>query len=51
VPGQKQPLAPLLQTLARAGKVSGEFFPGQWSDVGTPERLATLERELAGEQA
>lgn len=46
VAGQKAPLAPLLKTAAIQGQVTGEFFPGRWEDVGTPERLATLNREL-----
>jgi len=27
--------------------VSGELFAGRWRDIGTPARLAALERELA----
>lgn len=34
------PLAPLLRRAMAAGQVSGEYFAGQWLDVGTPERLA-----------
>jgi len=41
-PGEKKPLAPLLQEHIRAGHVSGEHFTGRWADVGTPERLATI---------
>jgi MurNAc alpha-1-phosphate uridylyltransferase len=29
-----------------AGLVSGERYPGHWSDIGTPERLADLDRRL-----
>jgi N-acetyl-alpha-D-muramate 1-phosphate uridylyltransferase len=36
------PLAPLLFSAADQGALSGEYFPGHWSDVGTPERLAQL---------
>lgn len=36
------PLAPLLRAAAARGEVSGEFFSGRWSDVGTPERLLEL---------
>ena len=33
------PLAPLLRQAMAAGQVSGEHYPGQWLDVGSPERL------------
>jgi len=46
-PGQKAKLAPLLRRAAEAGAVTGEHFRGRWEDVGTPERLAQLDRELA----
>jgi MurNAc alpha-1-phosphate uridylyltransferase len=36
------PLAPILRTGILAGQVSAERHGGQWSDVGTPERLALL---------
>lgn len=45
VPG-RFPLAPLLRTAMAAGRVSGERHAGRWVDVGTPERLAALDREL-----
>lgn len=41
---------PLLEPLRRAisaGQVRGEVFRGRWRDVGTPQRLADLDRELA----
>ncbi|MEE4375897.1 MAG: nucleotidyltransferase family protein [Candidatus Competibacteraceae bacterium] len=40
------PLAPLLRDAINAGQVSGEHFAGHWSDVGTPERLHQLDRQL-----
>jgi MurNAc alpha-1-phosphate uridylyltransferase len=40
------PLAPLLRSAMHLGKVRGEKFVGRWVDVGTPERLATLDQEL-----
>lgn len=43
------PLGPLLQTLARAGQLSGECFAGVWRDVGTPERLAAANAEARAE--
>ncbi len=45
-PGEKARLAPLLQTAMADGRVSGEHFRGRWEDVGTPQRLAALDREL-----
>ncbi|MDG9885585.1 nucleotidyltransferase family protein [Pseudomonas sp. GD04058] len=41
-------LAPLLRAAMADGKVSGEHFRGHWVDVGTLERLAEVERLLAG---
>jgi MurNAc alpha-1-phosphate uridylyltransferase len=41
-------LAPLLRAAAGRGQVSGEHFLGQWHDVGTPERLAALNRTGSG---
>lgn len=40
-------LAPLLREAAEQGLVSGEYFAGNWLDVGTPERLSEADR-LAG---
>lgn len=37
------PLAPLLRKAADAGCVSGQYFSGIWTDVGTPERYLQLE--------
>lgn len=36
---------PLVDAMA-AGKVSGQYFQGGWTDVGTPQRLAQLEQQL-----
>ncbi len=44
---ERFPLAPLLRAAMEQGKVSGEYYGGRWRDVGTPERLAMLDRELA----
>jgi MurNAc alpha-1-phosphate uridylyltransferase len=41
-------LAPLLRSAARAGRVSAELYDGDWLDIGTPERLAELDRRLRG---
>ncbi len=40
------PLAPLLRSQMDRGCVTGEYYAGQWSDIGTPERLADLDRKL-----
>lgn len=45
-PGERAPLAPLLRRAADADTVTGEQFSGRWEDVGTPQRLAALDREL-----
>jgi len=38
------PLAPLLRQAMAAGRVTGEQHPGVWMDLGTPERLADVDR-------
>jgi len=40
------PLAPILRRAMDQQRVSGEVYPGQWVDVGTPERLHQLDRQL-----
>jgi MurNAc alpha-1-phosphate uridylyltransferase len=45
--GEKAPLAPLLRGAADAQRLSGERLAGLWQDVGTAERLAELETQLA----
>jgi len=45
--GQPAKLAPLLREAMDAGRVSGELHCGRWVDVGTPERLAALDREIS----
>ena len=42
--GAKAPLAPLLRRAMEAGRVSASLYTGRWTDVGTPERLAELNR-------
>ena len=42
--GVKAPLAPLLRCVMDAGRVSASLYGGRWTDVGTPERLAELNR-------
>jgi len=43
--GTKAALAPLLRAGMRAGVVSAELYAGPWTDVGTPDRLTTLNNE------
>jgi|GWRWMinimDraft_16_1066024.scaffolds.fasta_scaffold03708_2 MurNAc alpha-1-phosphate uridylyltransferase len=45
------PLRDALRRAIAAGAVSGEVHAGLWSDVGTPERLAALEQQLASGDA
>jgi MurNAc alpha-1-phosphate uridylyltransferase len=43
-------LAPLLRAAARSGRVCGELHEGEWIDIGTPQRLAELDRRLSGDR-
>ena len=40
------PLAPLLRRAMANDKISGEHYRGEWLDIGTPARLAELDRML-----
>lgn len=42
----KRLLAPLLREKMSVNKISGEFYTGDWRDIGTPERLSILNKEL-----
>lgn len=42
----KQALLPLLQRAIASDQVGGEHYRGQWTDVGTPERLRELDARL-----
>ncbi len=44
--GSKAPLAPLLRQQIASGKVGGERYCGLWVDVGTPQRLDELDKQL-----
>lgn len=44
--GSKAPLAPLLREQIALGKASGEHYRGIWFDVGTPQRLDELDKQL-----
>lgn len=43
-------LAPLLRQAMAAGRVGGYHHRGQWVDVGTPQRLQTLDRWLRAQR-
>jgi MurNAc alpha-1-phosphate uridylyltransferase len=47
-PGDRYSLAALLREAISRGQVGGEQYDGLWLDIGTPQRLAELERHLAG---
>ena len=36
---EKIPLAPILREMVSAKMISAELFRGEWSDIGTPQRL------------
>lgn len=48
--GGRFPLLPLLQRAIAAGRLQGQRHAGLWLDIGTPERLAALNRRLARAQ-
>ena len=45
-PGDTAKLAPILRDYAKRGQVGGDLYRGEWTDVGTPERLAQLNAPL-----
>lgn len=47
--GASMKLRPLLDAAIARGIVTGERHAGRWLDVGTPERLAILDRELSAQ--
>ena len=47
----KFPLAPLLRAHMARDAITGQHHRGRWTDVGTPERLARLDAELAAQSA
>jgi len=51
LPGTATKLAPLLYQAIALGKISGEYYPGLWMDVGTPERLHLLDARLSDSEA
>lgn len=45
--GQAEKLAPLLRLAMIKGLVTGEHYQGVWHDIGTPERLTFLDKQLS----
>jgi MurNAc alpha-1-phosphate uridylyltransferase len=45
------PLAPLLRKAMARGQVTGEHYGGLWIDIGTPARLAEVDRRLSAGSA
>jgi N-acetyl-alpha-D-muramate 1-phosphate uridylyltransferase len=45
LPRGRRPLAPVLRAAIAAGRVTGEHHGGAWVDIGTPERLHSLDRD------
>ena len=43
--GVKAVLAPILRRAMRDERISGELYLGKWMDIGTPGRLAEINRE------
>ena len=46
LPDGKRPLAPLLKDAMLQGRVAAGKLSAAWVDVGTPERLADLDRQI-----
>lgn len=46
IPPGRHPLAPLLRQAMARGQISGEYYPGEWLDIGTPQRLHDLRKKL-----
>jgi MurNAc alpha-1-phosphate uridylyltransferase len=44
---EKLPLKPLLMDAIERQAAAGEFYAGEWSDIGTVERLQSLEAALS----
>jgi len=50
LPAGVRPLAPLLRAAVERGEISGEWYRGQWWDIGTPERLQQLDTLLQAQK-
>ena len=51
IPGQAAALGPLLRARIAEGAILGSHHHGLWMDIGTPERLAALDRHLRNTSA
>ena len=43
--GEVAALAPLLRAAMGQGRVTGAVYTGDWTDIGTPQRLATINKD------
>ncbi|WOH37191.1 nucleotidyltransferase family protein [Thalassotalea fonticola] len=43
---EKAPLAPILIEAMKKDGITGSLYPGLWSDIGTPERLAQINKQI-----
>ncbi|MBF2760538.1 MAG: hypothetical protein ISN28_09760, partial [Ectothiorhodospiraceae bacterium AqS1] len=48
---ERFPLSMILREAIRAGTVHAERYRGEWADIGTPERLAAIDRKVRCEIA
>lgn len=48
-PGATYPLAPLLRQVIAEGNAAATIHHGQWSDIGTPQRLSEINTWLAAQ--
>ncbi len=46
-PGEAAKLAPLLRDAMNKSLVTGQHYQGLWHDIGTPERLNALDKQLS----
>lgn len=46
----KFPLAPMIRLFIAENKISGEIYQGEWMDIGTPQRLAELDKLINKKQ-
>ena len=51
VPGRLLGLRGYPGLIPGRGRVRGEHHRGRWTDVGTPERLAEIDRQVRASQA